>query len=97
MATPVPVVSIMYFFDLFPPKTLVNVSPAFSAISTKLTAGCGVGAADLDCCAQTAILTNRIRNVVILERSEGCMQCDLNLQRFAPLQDDTLLNISSKK
>jgi len=25
------------------------------------------------------------------------MQCDLNLQRFAPLQDDTLLNISSKK
>src|SRR6266481_1534806 len=35
MATPVPVVSMMYFFVSTPPKTFTAVSPAFSAISMK--------------------------------------------------------------
>src|SRR5271157_6416448 len=36
MATPVPVVSMMYFLLSTPPKTFFMVSPAFSAMSTKL-------------------------------------------------------------
>src|SRR5690349_3985899 len=43
MATPVPVVSMMYFFVSAPPKTFVAVSPALSATSMKFARG-GVSA-----------------------------------------------------
>src|SRR5207245_754321 len=36
MATPVPVVSMMYFFVSLPPKTFSIVSPDFPAMSVKL-------------------------------------------------------------
>src|SRR6266704_2810846 len=39
MATPVPVVSIMYFFVFSPPKTTGVVRPAFCATSVKCTIG----------------------------------------------------------
>src|SRR5256885_241309 len=39
MATPVPVVSMMYFFVFTPPKTFFMCSPAFSAMSTKFAIG----------------------------------------------------------
>src|SRR5271169_3863144 len=42
MATPVPVVSIMYFLVSTPPKTTGSVSPAFFAISVKWARGLGV-------------------------------------------------------
>jgi len=41
IATPVPVVSMMYFFVETPPKVFVMVSPAFFAISTKWASGLG--------------------------------------------------------
>src|SRR5262249_53776876 len=40
MATPVPVVSMMYFFVSTPPKTVTALSPTLSAMSTKF-AICG--------------------------------------------------------
>ena len=43
MATPVPVVSMMYFLVSIPPKTFTAVSPAFSAMSLKF-AMLGLGA-----------------------------------------------------
>src|SRR5215469_4773231 len=39
MATPVPVVSMMYFLVSTPPNTVTAVNPAFSAISTKFAIG----------------------------------------------------------
>src|SRR5436305_2860228 len=39
MATPVPVVSMMYFLVVTPPKTLVMVRPAFAAMSVKKAMG----------------------------------------------------------
>src|SRR6266567_6070163 len=63
MATPVPVVSTMYFLVSIPPKTFIIVSPAFSAISVKSAMGEGsfafgkaVGAG-----VTTALLTSRSR------------------------------------
>src|SRR6266487_4473062 len=63
MATPVPVVSTMYFLVSIPPKTFIIVSPAFSAISVKSAMGEGffafvkaVGAGLL-----AALLTSRRR------------------------------------
>src|ERR1700692_2786776 len=63
MATPVPVVSIIYFFVSTPPNTFTAVSPAFSAISLKFAssaltelfaAGARCGACSGDCeCAIT--------------------------------------------
>src|SRR5271167_4798270 len=60
MATPVPVVSIMYFFESIPPNTLRIVSPAFSAISTKLAAGSGVFPL-VDCALISAVDADRTR------------------------------------
>jgi hypothetical protein len=53
MATPVPVVSMMYFLLSTPPKISDIVSPAFSAISTKLAIRCfgeGAGFSRRHCC-----------------------------------------------
>src|SRR5581483_3823318 len=55
MATPFPVVSIMYFLVSSPPKTFCAVSPAFSATSVKFAMGTGVGTAALGCCADRGI------------------------------------------
>src|SRR5882672_9783012 len=41
MATPVPVVSMMYFLVVSPPNTLVMVRPDFAATSRKSTTGTG--------------------------------------------------------
>src|SRR2546426_1072196 len=43
MATPVPVVSMMYFFVFTPPKTFFMCSPAFSAMSTNCAIGFAAG------------------------------------------------------
>src|SRR5262249_25532769 len=40
MATPVPVVSIIYFFVSVPPKTFIIVRPAVLATSLKYARGC---------------------------------------------------------
>jgi len=53
MATPVPVVSMMYFLVSRPPKTLVAVSPAFSAMSVK----CASGGLELDWATENAVRT----------------------------------------
>src|SRR5271165_38771 len=51
MATPVPVVSMMYFLLSTPPKISAIVSPALSAMSTKLAIGCaGWVACFVACC-----------------------------------------------
>ena len=61
MATPVPVVSMMYFLLSTPPKISDIVSPAFSAISTKLAIGCfGEGAGLAAGCANKAFASGRI-------------------------------------
>src|SRR5579859_2512751 len=49
MATPVPVVSMMYFLVLTPPKTTGEARPAFSAISVKCARGL---APDCRACAE---------------------------------------------
>src|SRR5258707_10085609 len=54
MATPVPVVSMMYFLVVTPPKTLRMVSPAFAAMSVNQAmgfplAGAGAGAGGWGC------------------------------------------------
>src|SRR5271157_1123145 len=61
MATPVPVVSIMYFLLSVPPKISDIVSPAFSAISTKLAIDCVGEAACFVTCANNVLATGRTK------------------------------------
>src|SRR5215469_500333 len=49
MATPVPVVSMMYFLVSLPPKTFIMVRPDFSATSMKLARGAESWDVVLDC------------------------------------------------
>src|SRR3974390_3515314 len=71
MATPVPVVSMMYFLLSTPPKISDMVSPAFSATSTKLAIGCGpLGAGFAVCCANKALARNSRRVVLAMGRQK---------------------------
>src|SRR5579863_6163703 len=58
MATPVPVVSMMYFLVSTPPKMFCAVRPAFAAMSTKVAMGAG-GGAGFDGCAQSEAASSR--------------------------------------
>ena len=60
----------MYFFVARPPKTLLNVSPALSATSTKLTESWGTVEVVLDDCAPVAMLVNTNKNLKVEENTE---------------------------
>src|SRR5208337_4581710 len=107
MATPVPVVSMMYFLLSRPPKISDIVSPAFSAMSTKLAMGCVAGDVGFAaCCANEEFATNsttRMKAVMGTECTGGripgtkdMLTSDTRLRLHASQGVDPLLNGSMR-
>src|SRR5512146_1022593 len=78
MATPVPVVSMMYFFVVLPPKVTVMARPAFAARSVNWTGDVGA------CASAVTAITRRSAETKLPEtpRREEGNRTDLTASSF---------------
>src|SRR5437763_16980606 len=98
MATPVPVVSMLYFLVSSPPKTVVAVRPAFWAMSVK----CATGADGLAAWAHKEVATRRIlsqtapHQIKVRENTTGMTQSGWYGPRAMPVKREWAISPHSR-